>query len=284
MRKKIAFAVSKRKLTYGPIATAVKNTGLVDIIPMSRQDLFDNYELVIVFFNKLPIVAKKHSTPVVWWMNDLREAGELRSNVPTFLDAIFLCQTAGQQQYSETFGVPCHYMPQCGIESTCVKGRKIEWDIVFLGSTENNTYHHDRAAILDALSRNHRVHLISGEKNTRDQVWIYNQTPYSLSISLPVAGYTSNRLYNILSSGGFALVRHFPEIEQLFENHKHLVWFNDPLEAAELMDYYAKNPDACQKIREAGRQLYFENHSARERILNMVDIVVGKAGEFRGYL
>lgn len=80
------------------------------------------------------------------------------------------------------------------------------------------------------------------------------------------------------------LVRHFPEIEQLFENHKHLVWFNDPLEAAELMDYYAKNPDACQKIREAGRQLYFENHSARERILNMVDIVVGKAGEFRGYL
>ena len=284
MRKKIAFVVSKRKFRYGPIATAVKNTGLVDLIPMSKQHLFDNYELVIVFYNKLPIIREKHTTPVVWWMNDLREADELVSSTPTYFDSIFLCQTAGLQQYTETFGVPCYYMPQCGIESSCVKGRTIDWDIVFLGSTENNTYHHDRSAILEALSAKYRVHLISGEKNTNDQVWIYNQTPFSLSVSLPVAGYTSNRLYNILSSGGFALVRYFPEIEQMFENHKHLVWFHEPLEAAELIDFYSKNEKEYGNIRENGRKLYFKKHSSRERILNMFDIIQGREHTFRGYL
>ncbi|SHO42565.1 glycosyltransferase family protein [Desulfopila aestuarii] len=284
MRKKIAFAVSKKKFRYGPIATAVKNTGLVDLIPMNKQHLFDNYELVIFFYNKLPMIYKKHSTPVVWWMNDLREAEELKNSADVNFDAIFLCQTEALQQYSDLFGVPSYYMPQCGIESSCLKGRKIDWDVVFLGSTENNEYHHDRAAILEALSRKFKVHLISGEKNTRDQVWLYNQTPFSLSISLPVAGYTSNRLYNILSSGGFALVRHYPEIEQMFENHKHLVWFHEPDEAAELMQYYSNNTDKCKEIRESGRRLYFQKHSARERILNMSDIISGMESTFRGFL
>jgi len=284
MRKKIAFAVSKRKRTYGPIATAMRNTGLVDLIPMSSEHMFDKYEMVIVFYNKFPKIQKKHSTHVVWWMNDLREADELTSSAPIHFDAIFLCQTAAKNQYAATFGVPCHYMPQCGIESSCVKGRPIDWDVVFLGSTANNTYHHDRAAILDTLENNYKVHLISGEKNTRDQVWIYNQTPFSLSISLPVDGYTSNRLYNILSSGGFALVRHFPGIEQLFENHKHLVWFQDPLEALEIIKHYTSHPSDCQKIRAAGRELYYRKHSARERVLNMHKIISGAEADFNGYL
>jgi len=284
MRKKIAFAVSKKKFRYGPIATAVKNTGLVDLIPMNKQHLFDNYELVIFFYNNFPVIHKNHSTPVVWWMNDLREAEELRNSTEVNFDAIFLCQTAALQEYSELFGVPSYYMPQCGIESSCLKGRKIDWDIVFLGSTANNEYHHDRAAILEALSAKYKVHLISGEKNTTDQVWLYNQTPFSLSISLPVAGYTSNRLYNILSSGGFALVRHYPEIEQMFENHKHLVWFHEPDEAVELIQYYSNNRDKCNDIRESGRRLYFQKHSARERVLNMFDIISGTESTFRGFL
>lgn len=284
MSKKIGFAVSKRKWTYGPIATAVNNTGLVDLIPKGREHLFDRYDLVIVFYNNFPKIQKKHPTPVVWWMNDLREAEELRSAAPNHFDAIFLCQTAALADYAKTFGVPCHYMPQCGIESSCVKGRSITWDIVFLGSTANNAYHHDRNAILETLGKHHRVQLISGEKNTRDQIWIYNQSPFSLSISLPVDGYTSNRLYNILSSGGFALVRHFPGIERLFENHKHLVWFHDATEALEIIRYYTAHPADAQKIREAGRKLYFQKHSARERVLNMQQIMSGAVSDFNGFL
>lgn len=284
MRKKIAFVVRKRKLRYGPIATAVKNTGLVNLISMWEQFRFNNYELVILFNNLFPQIKRVHSAPVVWWMNDLRKPEDLKPAPPFNFDAIFLCQKEYLQDYADTFGKPVYYMPQCGIESPCTEGRKIEWDVVFMGSTENNVYHNDRAELLEALSRNFRLKLISGEKNTRDQVWLYNQTPFSVSVSLPIIGYTSNRLYNILSSGGFALVRYFPEIERLFENHKHLVWFHDANEAVELMEYYRKNEGQCRKIRENGRELYFQKHSAQERVLNMYDIMTGKEQEFRGYL
>lgn len=284
MRKKVAFVVRKRKFRYGPIANAVRNTGLVDLISMGEQYRFDKYEVVILFNNKFPQIKRKHSTPVVWWMNDLRKPKDLQPGPPYNFDKIFLCQKSDKQDYIDTFGAPVHYMPQCGIEVSCKKGRKIDWDIVFIGSTENNIYHNDRAELLKALASNFRLKCINGEKNTCDQVWIYNQTPFSISVSLPVTGYTSNRLYNILSSGGFAVVRYFPEIEQLFENHKHLVWFHDTHEAVEIMKYYSKNEEQCRRIREKGRELYYRKHSARERILNMYDIVMGREHEFRGYL
>lgn len=284
MRKKIAFVVRKRKFRYGPIATAVKNTGLVDLISMREQYKFDRYEMVILFNNIFPRIRRKHAVPVVWWMNDLRNPEDLKPTPPYNFDTIFLCQQSARQAYVDAFEKPVYYMPQCGIESCCRKGRAIEWDIVFLGSTENNAYHHDRTELLETLARNYRLRLISGEKNTRDQVWLYNQTPFSLSISLPVTGYTSNRLYNILASGGFAVVRYFPEIERMFENHKHLVWFHDPREAVDLMNHYMKNEEQCRKIRENGRQLYYQKHSARERVLNMYDIVTGMTQDFRGYL
>jgi len=131
-------------------------------------------------------------------------------------------------------------------------------------------FHENRLSIIREIEKEFTVKVISREGITTDQKWLYNQTPISLSISLPAPGYSSNRLYNILSSEGFALVNWFSGIEAFFENRKHLVWFNSPEEARELTRFYLSHPDERDEIRRAGHQLYLEKHTAASRIDSML--------------
>jgi spore maturation protein CgeB len=94
-----------------------------------------------------------------------------------------------------------------------------------------------------------------------------------LAISPQYIGYTSNRLYNILASGGFCLTLWFPGIEDLFENKKHLVWFKTPEEAVKLARYYMEHPLEREKIAKQGHKEYLSKHTAQKRLDYMFDIL-----------
>ncbi len=134
-------------------------------------------------------------------------------------------------------------------------------------------YHCNRLPFLSLLQEHISVDIIKAEGTTVDSKWIYQRAPISLALSPPALGYTSNRLYNILSAKGFCLTMWFPEIEKIFENHKHLVWFRTPEEAVELAKFYLARPEARMKIQEAGYQEYLENHTVAHRIDGMLKIM-----------
>jgi spore maturation protein CgeB len=134
-------------------------------------------------------------------------------------------------------------------------------------------FHDNRVPVISEIQKEFKVRVISKEGLTKDQKWLYFASPISLSISLPVPGYTSNRLYNILSSEGFALVNWFPGISELFENEKHLVWFKSPEEARELVRFYLDRPYERDRIREEGHRLYVEKHTGAARIDAMLEKV-----------
>jgi hypothetical protein len=228
------------------------------------------------------------------------------------LDHIFLCNRLLTEEYAEFYGAEAHYLPQCGNDLPVVTGRQLTGNTVFIGAVpgiprehraegawktlppaplhrfldaagnfrpfsreevRRKEYHGNRLPLLLQLQQCLDIDLIAKEGTTLDTKWLYQNAPISLAISPPATGYTSNRLYNILSSKGFCLTMWFPGIEEIFENHKHLVWFRTPEEAVDLAKFYLARPEDRMQIQEAGYQEYTEKHTAAHRIDSMLKIM-----------
>jgi hypothetical protein len=195
-------------------------------------------------------------------------------------------------EYEDFYGVPSFYVPQCGNDSPLGQpGREIKWDVLFLGHTGRpeklplaqdadktrkqilaRNFHWNRMPTISAMRRGGlNVQIFSKEGSTLDSKWLYQNTPINLAVSLPATGYTSNRVYNILASSGFCLTAWFPGIEDLFENHKHLVWFTSYGEALSLAKRYLADPEGREKIRKAGQAEYLANHTAAHRVDIMLE-------------
>jgi hypothetical protein len=65
--------------------------------------------------------------------------------------------------------------------------------------------------------------------------------------------YFSNRTFLTLAAGGFHLTHYVPGLETLFENHRHLVWFESDDECLDLCRHYLARPAARRRIAAAGR-------------------------------
>lgn len=257
----------KLKDAYGPMAESIIQTGID--VGSFQHDLSD-YDNAVLFCNDPALIGNLRNghTKIGWWMNDMRPPEHLPM---VDVDFIFLCNKGYLKDYEEKYQTPTFYAPQCGIDTHFPSEEPINWDILFIGNFSTQ-WHIGRKEILDTFKDSLlNVKVITGEFYTKTQKHLYKNTPISLAISPQVEGYTSNRLYNILSSGGFCLTLWFPGIEDLFENKKHLVWFETAEEGVELAQYYLENPEKRKEIAEAGQKLYQERHTAKHRLDFMFD-------------
>lgn len=290
----------------GPITRSLFQVAEKRGIPLvfsSREEPWDDYDLLIWFHNRPP--QMQTTAKIAWWLCDARTPEKIlaASTHKGHADYIFLCNSYLLDRYEEVFGALAFHVPQCGDDMESEEARQELKDCVFIGavpelrprhfaqgrkyldpfgsspSDENfqdalKGVHANRFPILTHIkSAGIGVKIIEGERVSRDQKSIYCATPFCLAISPQIPGYTSNRLYNILSAGGFCLTLKYPDIEKQFENHKHLVWFESAEEAVELIRYYKKNPEKMQEIRDNGHAEYLRSHSAEKRIDQMLALV-----------
>ncbi len=290
------YAISFRE-QGGPIQSSLSMCAEargVDLLRIDKENNWDDYDALIWMNNRPPTVDT--TAKIFWWMNDLRPPRQAN----TTASYIGLCNRYFLLEYEDTFGVPTMYLPQCGNDTPVRGGRDLGCDVLFLGDTGrpssyeglvqtpeltrqqigNREFHWNRMPVINALTEaGLSVATISGERVTPDAKWLYQNTPISLSVSLPAEGYTSNRMYNILASRGFCLVAWFPGLEDLFENHKHLVWFRTLDEAAELAKHYLDRHASSDRIREAGYVEYLANHTAASRVDAMLEALQGVRDE-----
>lgn len=85
-----------------------------------------------------------------------------------------------------------------------------------------------------------------------------------------VALYFSNRTFLTLASGGFHLTEYVPQLEALFENKRHLVWYHSDAECVELAAYYLKHPTARARIAAQGRQFTRAHYGMRRQLYKML--------------
>lgn len=88
--------------------------------------------------------------------------------------------------------------------------------------------------------------------------------------------YFSNRTWITLGCGGFLLTRYVPNLEELFRNHVHLVWFNSTEECLDLMAHYLPREDERRRIAAAGGDYVRTYHTFRHRAARIIEHVLGQ--------
>jgi len=82
--------------------------------------------------------------------------------------------------------------------------------------------------------------------------------------------YFSNRTWLTLGCGGFLLTRYVPCLEEYFTNHRHLVWYRDAEECAELIRYYLAHEEARAAVAAEGCSYVHEHHTFRHATAEMI--------------
>ncbi|MCD6288466.1 MAG: glycosyltransferase [Candidatus Hydrogenedentes bacterium] len=85
--------------------------------------------------------------------------------------------------------------------------------------------------------------------------------------------YFSFRTWIVLGCGGFLLTNYMPELETMFRNHEHLVWYKDAAECAELIEYYLAHDDERRRISDQGFEFVHRTRPYRVMAKEMIDTV-----------
>ncbi|MGE5416965.1 MAG: glycosyltransferase [Acidobacteriota bacterium] len=83
----------------------------------------------------------------------------------------------------------------------------------------------------------------------------------------------SVRTFEVLGCGAFYLTQWTPAIENLFQNHKHLVWSKSSEETLELINYYLAHPIERSKIAKQGQAEVYANHTYIHRANDMLQVI-----------
>lgn len=84
-----------------------------------------------------------------------------------------------------------------------------------------------------------------------------------------VPGYWSDRVYLTLACGGFFLTAYVEGMEDVFENHRHLVWWKTFDELQGFITHYMAHESQRRAIALEGYNLVHEKHTYDHRIIQM---------------
>jgi spore maturation protein CgeB len=92
--------------------------------------------------------------------------------------------------------------------------------------------------------------------------------------------YFSNRTWFTLGCGGFLLTNYVPGLEEIFGNHRELVWYRSAEECCQLVDHYLARPDERRRIAAAGRAYALAHRTTDHFVRDLLDLVEGKPPAF----
>jgi len=134
------------------------------------------------------------------------------------------------------------------------------------------------ARVLNSHHRGERSHI------TKRSWSLYPSSDFSLSLSPPASGYTSNRTYNILAWGGLLLLQYYPSFDRQFESGKHALVFRTEEQAHRRVSHFSRQIEQANQIRRDGWELARRKHAYAHRILNIASNVLGMDASYWGDL
>lgn len=83
--------------------------------------------------------------------------------------------------------------------------------------------------------------------------------------------YFSNRTWLSLGCGAFHLTHYVPGLEEVFNNHEHLVWYHDLEECLELIAHYLPRDAERERIARTGHALAIGQHRYFHRVAKILE-------------
>jgi len=188
------------------------------------------------------------------------------------------------QTYKDV-GVPCcAFIPNmCDPDIQYKYNVEEKWktDILFTGKAEHTRLdrNNERYNLISQLGRmpNARIYGEFGIPRVEGMDLFYAISGAKIGLSINTANdvhlYHSDRLINYLSCGTFVLAKRVPDSDLLFEDGKHLRYFDTYNEFFELADWYLKHDEEREKIAIAGMQKAHTDFNCVKIAGYMLDII-----------
>lgn len=274
-----------------------KEACIPEIIDVFQPDLILNtetkYGQPVEDFLKY---AKKEGVKTASYYNDMRcpitqecETPEnLKRDLSDTFDVIFICNEAHRSHWAEECKVPVYYMPQGSIQHPKPKNGE-RHSILHIGSTNPGYYHQNRAMLIRDLQSSGKEVTTKNASAREDRLKIqnasyadYHASDYSLSISMNVSKYTSDRLYTITGAGGCALVFQPGGLDDIFKDREHVLFFRSAEEARKIMDRTTE--EEREEIKLNAFKYVQKFHTYKIRLLNILANLYSSDKSFWGDL
>ncbi len=139
-----------------------------------------------------------------------------------------------------------------------------KYDVSFVGNI-----HPNRKPFLERLQKKFQVHVERAFMD--DMVRIFNRSKIVLNLGIGPTG-IQQRVFEALSCGSFLLTNEIPKADRLFENYKHLVYFNEE-NSEDLIAYYLEHNDEREFIARQGYEEVQGKHTFHHRMMNILQDV-----------
>lgn len=207
--------------------------------------------------------------------------GESRedSYLPVLDKFDLVCSTDGYDStwYTER-GIKRQWLPQAAPQDARTFKCNVvpDCNVLFIGSV----YTQSRKKLIDRL-----VPYGVCVANGRDSARIWGAEFTRLCVSTPIVigdnfrndipGYWSDRVYRVLAHGGLLLTPHVPGLENHFEDGKHLLMYDSPEHAEELVKEWLTEKSKHDRARIAtdGHRLAIAEHTYTERVGQLLEMV-----------
>lgn len=245
--------------------------------------------ILLVLKETLPILVdiardlKRMGTKTIFWFTDPDTPWHMDMN--GVLDYMFLSNTGQLENYKEAFNIKnVYFMAQPCTPSIMQRCNLPEiYDIGFTGALSKDKLHDTRRKVIRELSSKYNVAVRNNMRNHVSEFYSQSKIVFGAS-DFKYELYTSNRIFVAMSCARAYLTNKFPGIERLFENRKHLLWFENYSEVMDIVEYYLKHDSERNKIAENAAKVVHAKHTYKERLKNIFDIAEGKTDKFYGFL
>jgi len=229
---------------------------------------------------------------VIYWFCDLRGIEGIKSQVPLkyplvdlkefkdILDYIFLSNAGQIEDYKKVTGIEnIFYMGRSCSENFHYRIKLDEkFDIAFAGKMDKNIFHSKRTELIKKISKKYNFLIRDNVINNISEFYSSAKIAFGADVidessEFQPYLYTSNRLFIALACGTCYICQWFPGLEELAENHKHLVWFKNEEELFEQIDYYLQHDEERETIRRNAQELAYSKYTHLHRIKNIFNII-----------
>lgn len=132
-------------------------------------------------------------------------------------------------------------------------------------------HYNSRKKLIEHITKRYKIHT---EFSEFDYIELINKTKINFNMGYFNFG-LPNRVFDVLSCGGFLLTPEYIGEDNIFENGKHLIYFNYD-NIYDKIAYYLNNENECNKIGEQGRIKVINNHTYKNRIDTIIkDLYLG---------
>ena len=211
--------------------------------------------------------------PTILWLQDSVEANQeanfiIQTKAPLF-DIIYSFNKAELPFYKQ-YNKNSHYLPLAADKDTHLEVNiEKTIDVGLVGNLNTNRIN----MINHLLDKGIPIQYSYSQK---DYAELVSKTKINLNIGITESGY-QQRVFEILCMGGFLLTNKVRD-ESIFEDKKHLVYYENFDDLVNLCYYYNSHEDEAKIIANKGQQLVLEKHQYINRVYQIVEDIKNARG------